>query len=384
MRRWLPWACLFLVLTGAGAVYAIRRTADDELFRLSRRRGEILREVTAAAALDVARWSPEAWTALESTRRTAVASVYRAGTAVLWPFGDIAAADRDLDALRAAALEAADAARHRAAEAQVAAAEAIAGAEQSVSRVTRLAPFLHLAAGQRTRASRSRLVLDEARRHERSGEFELALARAESAQALADQVGAKVAVAAGRYTDAAQLREWTTWVQETVSWSRRTGGAAIVVSKADHRLTLYHGGRVTARYTVDLSPNWTARKAVAGDGAIPEGRYRIVAKKARGATAYYKALLLDYPNAEDRRVFAAARRAGAVSRTASIGGLIEIHGEGGRGIDWTRGCVALTNAEMDALFSRVANATPVTIVGAEGPTSAQQLLGEVRALEVEE
>jgi L,D-peptidoglycan transpeptidase YkuD (ErfK/YbiS/YcfS/YnhG family) len=46
-----------------------------------------------------------------------------------------------------------------------------------------------------------------------------------------------------------------------------------------------------------------------------------------------------------------------------IGGLIEIHGNGGKGIDWTEGCIALTDSEMDSVFKIVKVGTPVTIVG---------------------
>ena len=48
---------------------------------------------------------------------------------------------------------------------------------------------------------------------------------------------------------------------------------------------------------------------------------------------------------------------------AKIGGLIEIHGNGGKGIDWTEGCVALTDREMDTVFKIVRVGTPVTIIG---------------------
>ena len=48
------------------------------------------------------------------------------------------------------------------------------------------------------------------------------------------------------------------------------------------------------------------------------------------------------------------------------GNLIEIHGEGGRAKDWTRGCVAVSNEHMDRLFQRVRVGTPVTIVGGRG------------------
>ena len=50
-------------------------------------------------------------------------------------------------------------------------------------------------------------------------------------------------------------------------------------------------------------------------------------------------------------------------RCRSIGGAIEIHGHGGRAIDWTSGCVALKNEHMDRLYAGVAVGTPVTIVG---------------------
>jgi len=75
---------------------------------------------------------------------------------------------------------------------------------------------------------------------------------------------------------------------------------------------------------------------------------------------------LNYPNDEDRAQFASLRRQGRIPSNASLGGLIEIHGEGGRGKDWTKGCVALANNDMDDLFRRAAVGTPVTIVGGDG------------------
>jgi len=67
---------------------------------------------------------------------------------------------------------------------------------------------------------------------------------------------------------------------------------------------------------------------------------------------------------------AAAKRRGELPRGSGIGGLIEIHGEGGRGQNWTDGCVALKNADMDDLFARVRNGTRVTIVGGDGSDGA--------------
>jgi murein L,D-transpeptidase YafK len=135
-----------------------------------------------------------------------------------------------------------------------------------------------------------------------------------------------------------------------------------------------------SRIDVDLSANWPWAKVSAGDRGVPEGRYRVSARKGVGATLYHRALLLDYPSQADLLSFRAAKRAGRLPASATIGGLIELHGEGGRGEDWTDGCVALANADMDALFARAAVDTPVTIVGATAPVD---LLRVLEAREVE-
>jgi lipoprotein-anchoring transpeptidase ErfK/SrfK len=54
---------------------------------------------------------------------------------------------------------------------------------------------------------------------------------------------------------------------------------------------------------------------------------------------------------------------GLLPPTAKIGGLIEIHGNGGKGIDWTEGCIALTDKEIEVVYRSVKVGTPVTIVG---------------------
>jgi murein L,D-transpeptidase YafK len=125
-------------------------------------------------------------------------------------------------------------------------------------------------------------------------------------------------------------------------------------------------GRLAESYTVDLGSNVLDRKVAAGDQATPEGRYRIVRRLDDGESRYYKALLLDYPNEADRQRLEEHRENGEVSASARSGGLIEIHGEGGRGTNWTDGCVALANGDMDEIFRRAKVGTPVTIVGGNG------------------
>ncbi|WP_272481620.1 hypothetical protein [Rhodothermus marinus] len=66
------------------------------------------------------------------------------------------------------------------------------------------------------------------------------------------------------------------------------------------RCLVYRGDRQVAIFPIELGPNWMGTKHYAGDRATPEGRYRMVRKLGPGETRYYRALLLDYPNAEDR------------------------------------------------------------------------------------
>ena len=155
-----------------------------------------------------------------------------------------------------------------------------------------------------------------------------------------------------RYVDAGEVARWQRWIDDTVRWSKRTGEPAIVVSKDDHQLTLYENGPRGAHLPRRHRPQQprTARCAP-GDHATPEGRYKVTSKRNVGQTAFYKALMLDYPNQEDRKRFDELRRQGQIPRGAGPGNLIEIHGEGGRAKDWTRGCVAVSNEHMDSSSS---------------------------------
>jgi murein L,D-transpeptidase YafK len=114
---------------------------------------------------------------------------------------------------------------------------------------------------------------------------------------------------------------------------------------------------------VDLGLRGLGRKVHAGDRATPEGRYRIREKREGAATRWYKALVLDYPSAADRRDFRRAKRRGEVPAGRGIGGLIEIHGHGGRETNWTDGCIALRNPDLDRLYAVVDVGTRVTVVG---------------------
>jgi len=144
----------------------------------------------------------------------------------------------------------------------------------------------------------------------------------------------------------------------------RTGAGAspttLIIDKSQHRLRLYTGPQLIASYPVALGRGPAGPKTCTGDNRTPEGEYRIDSRNAH--SAYHLALHLSYPNAHDQQ---RARSAGC-----QPGGDIMIHGlRNGLGwlgalhqkIDWTAGCIALSNADMDALWRRVPAGSRVII-----------------------
>lgn len=157
--------------------------------------------------------------------------------------------------------------------------------------------------------------------------------------------------------------QWRKWVDSTITASRDSQDYSIIVDKYARKLIVYQNGEVKFSYTTELGKNWVGDKRIRGDKATPEGMYKVAKMFLHDSTKYYKALLLDYPNEEDTAIFNAMIEKGALPRSAKIGGMIEIHGNGGKGSDWTAGCIALTDREMDTLFKIARIGMPVTIVG---------------------
>lgn len=132
----------------------------------------------------------------------------------------------------------------------------------------------------------------------------------------------------------------------------------VVVEKAARRLTLYADGIAVARIDgLQLGDEPTGPKRYQGDERTPEGRYTI--DYGNPGSAYHLSLHIDYPNAADR--------AYAEARGLSPGGDIFIHGQpndyAGRRVpgDWTDGCIAVSNDEIEALWAAVPDGTPIDI-----------------------
>jgi murein L,D-transpeptidase YafK len=134
----------------------------------------------------------------------------------------------------------------------------------------------------------------------------------------------------------------------------------VVVDKAERRLALMRDGEVLKSYRVALGGDPRGHKQREGDGRTPEGRYAIDGRNP--ASSFHRALHVSYPDGQDR-----ARAAASGDRP---GGDIMIHGiRNGLGwlgplhrlVDWTDGCIAVTDAEIREIWRAVPTGTPVEI-----------------------
>lgn len=164
--------------------------------------------------------------------------------------------------------------------------------------------------------------------------------------------------------------QWKRWSESAVKESKKNQSYSILVDKLSRKCYVYYNGIKKYEFDVELGRNWVGDKKKMGDKATPEGMYRIINKFS--GTKYNNALLINYPNDEDKTRFDLAKAKGLIPRTAKIGGGIEIHGSGGKGVDWTEGCIALEDNEMEVIYRIAAVGTPVTIVGST--KNLQQIL----------
>lgn len=132
---------------------------------------------------------------------------------------------------------------------------------------------------------------------------------------------------------------------------------AVVVSKSKRTLVLQSGGTVLRSYKIHLGFEPEGTKVASGDGRTPEGQYYIDRRNPR--SDFYLSLGISYPNAQD------TARAAALGLRP--GGDIFIHGgprrsEDRRKADWTAGCIAVSDDEMEEIWSLVPTGTPIAIL----------------------
>lgn len=134
----------------------------------------------------------------------------------------------------------------------------------------------------------------------------------------------------------------------------------VVVKKSQYSLTLYSKGVALKRYWVALGPNPKGAKMREGDNRTPEGRYLLDYKKTD--SKYYKAFHISYPSVADIK---RAQKMGV-----NPGSQVLLHGQRKGSVmsdqmlqrsNWTNGCIALINADMEEVWESVAPGTPIEI-----------------------
>jgi murein L,D-transpeptidase YafK len=134
----------------------------------------------------------------------------------------------------------------------------------------------------------------------------------------------------------------------------------VVVYKGDRLLQLKRAGRVVRSYPIALGVEPVGHKRMEGDGRTPEGVYTLDWRNE--TSQFYRSIHISYPRDDDL--------AGADRWRVSAGGLIMIHGlPNGRDAnyvghpanDWTNGCIAVDNTQMDEIWSLVEDGTTIII-----------------------
>lgn len=129
----------------------------------------------------------------------------------------------------------------------------------------------------------------------------------------------------------------------------------VVVQKSQRRMYLLHDGEILKNYRIDLGFDPAGDKRIEGDGKTPEGVYSI--DRRNPDSEFHLSLGISYPNRADVEE--------ALALGKSPGGDIFIHGQPRRwratGRDWTWGCIAVDNGEIEEIYSMVRDGTPIII-----------------------
>ena len=132
----------------------------------------------------------------------------------------------------------------------------------------------------------------------------------------------------------------------------------IVVNKNARQMLFFSGPSIIAAYDVGLGTEPVGHKQFSGDGKTPEGLYYI--NRRNPESRYHLSLGISYPNVQDA--------AFALSQGRHPGNDIFIHGQGPEGKvlapqkrDWTVGCIAVTDSQMEDIYAMVKDGTPIQI-----------------------
>ena len=161
----------------------------------------------------------------------------------------------------------------------------------------------------------------------------------------------------GRYKfNQDDLTKYKSWVDECVDFSKsKKGQYCLVIDKAAREMDVYVNGEKKATYPVELGWNPVDDKTREGDGATPEGVYKI--RFIHKSSVFGEALWINYPNKKDKEEFKQRKKDGTLSKSDSIGGAVEIHGSGNCNFeyrsDWTAGCSGMCDNDIASLYKNL-------------------------------
>jgi len=136
----------------------------------------------------------------------------------------------------------------------------------------------------------------------------------------------------------------------------------VLVKKSERKLVLLKDGKIFRDYDIALGDSPMGHKQFEGDERTPEGRYTLDWRNLN--SKFYRSIHISYPNSEDQQF--------ANAKGRSPGGMIMIHGQPNKStdsvsawvldqMDWTDGCIAVKNNEMDEIWAAIDNGTPIEI-----------------------
>jgi murein L,D-transpeptidase YafK len=141
----------------------------------------------------------------------------------------------------------------------------------------------------------------------------------------------------------------------------------LVLEKDAHLLSAYDGETLLKTYRVAIGSGGAGPKRYEGDGRTPEGDYVIDSRHR--SRRFHRFLHVSYPNRDDRERYRRAHRSGEIPDGVGIGGAIGIHGESDNAlvraldnrVDWTAGCIAVADEEIEELFRTVVDGARLEI-----------------------
>ena len=167
------------------------------------------------------------------------------------------------------------------------------------------------------------------------------------------------------------------------AWAAKSSGYVIEIIKSKQTLLVKHGNKIAKRFHVALGSGGAGDKRQRGDDKTPIGVYRIV--KFRDSDKFFLFMMLNYPNVKDAffglkdkvidrnqfdEIIHALKEGKIPPQNTKLGGFIGIHGLGEvdperlaihEHYNWTQGCIALTNAQIEDLRHYVSVGTKVVI-----------------------